>query len=550
MSAFDVFVQVVATTATVVSVVKSAASLFALLECRKVGMLGNLNPTPIVLGCMSTFGWFIYGVMASDVYLIVSQIGLFFGFFGLVTVFYLLGVEHRIAEIRIQEYIVYFIVNFWALAGLYMGIWGNAETNSAIIGYACMIFALSYHGAPVTKIPFVIKTKDASCMHRPTLIINNLNNLCWIIYGLAIDDYVVWAPSCATFVSNSIFLALTVIYPVAKGEERVWTHSSRALVPVMGIPRVADADEEALLLESMNENDFDTETSQHTSLPSQPSRSRSGTFQSVQSMHSDSVNPPFAAIGNFNDLSFLPASYVLATDHPRQRSGTVTSMRSNATSTSNAVGMSSPYFQPAAARIRSNSNYSSSTNASSIPAGFTLVGHIINPGTGADSLENGQSAQSAPQFVPATEDQKQQNQNQYSEDALDSIDPVEASGVPVLTRNRAPTLIETIQEVAEVGHAEGFDLEALGMEILYNRVRSLTMALNPFESESEPEPEPEPEEREIALTLHNTQQSQQQGSNLDSEFAPLGPLGAVKENLREDRDSLMNSSPHNSPDNM
>ena len=40
-------VLAIASVATVLSVTKQAASLFAIIEARRIGKLGNLNPSPV-----------------------------------------------------------------------------------------------------------------------------------------------------------------------------------------------------------------------------------------------------------------------------------------------------------------------------------------------------------------------------------------------------------------------------------------------------------------------------------------------------------------------
>ena len=384
-------------------------------------------------------------------------------------------------------------------------------------------------------------------MHRPTLIINLSNNCCWIVYGLTKGNtyLVVWLVPTITSIFNLIFLSLTFIYPVQKGEERVWTYSDKSMIPVLGITKSNKSVD--ISIEDGYESEILLSGSETESIYG---GSENGTETSTTTQGRRRSN---------SEIDFVPANQVV-----ENRVGVglglglggvgIGGISSGIAINGNASAeMTSPYFQQAPLRNRSNSGGSNTSNtnaySSSVPAGFAVSGFITVPIPKYRSGDGDQTQEpvSHSQFFHDISDDTNTNTNEKGIDLPEIHDPLAARilnpisfgphkpNVVVLTRTvYAPTLVETLKE-AVTEDRDGFDPEVLGMEILYGRAKSLTMSLNPFETrERVLDAKPLVAEPESALLNNSSSQSlslSRDNHNDDIEFATLGgPLGPVHEN--------------------
>ena len=55
---------------------------------------------------------------------------------------------------------------------------------------------LCYYAAPLSTMAEILATKDASSISAPLVALNGANGLLWLVYGLAVDDRLVWVPNC------------------------------------------------------------------------------------------------------------------------------------------------------------------------------------------------------------------------------------------------------------------------------------------------------------------------------------------------------------------
>lgn len=104
-------------------------------------------------------------------------------------------------EKNIVEGLVIAAVSMWLFVGMIIGIATSPDaathqrgiTAVGVIGDLC---GLAYYAAPLSTMRVIIKTKDSSSLHMPTLCANLGNALMWIIYGIAgIQDPLVWVPN-------------------------------------------------------------------------------------------------------------------------------------------------------------------------------------------------------------------------------------------------------------------------------------------------------------------------------------------------------------------
>lgn len=62
-------------------------------------------------------------------------------------------------------------------------------------GFTSNAILLIYYAAPLSTIFTVIKTRSSASLHLPLCIMNTINGVLWLIYGLALKDYFIWVPN-------------------------------------------------------------------------------------------------------------------------------------------------------------------------------------------------------------------------------------------------------------------------------------------------------------------------------------------------------------------
>jgi uncharacterized protein with PQ loop repeat len=121
-------------------------------------------------------------------------------------------------EKNIVEGLVIAAVSMWLFVGMIIGIATSPDaathqrgiTAVGVIGDLC---GLAYYAAPLSTMRVIIKTKDSSSLHMPTLCANLGNALMWIIYGIAgIQDPLVWVPNLLGGLLTCSQISLCILY--------------------------------------------------------------------------------------------------------------------------------------------------------------------------------------------------------------------------------------------------------------------------------------------------------------------------------------------------
>ena len=127
-------------------------------------------------------------------------------------------------EKNIVEGLVIAAVSMWLFVGMIIGLATSPDaathargvTAVGVIGDLC---GLAYYAAPLSTMRVIIKTKDSSSLHIPSLIANLGNALMWIIYGIAgIQDPLVWVPNLLGGLLTCSQIALCILYRNKKNE--------------------------------------------------------------------------------------------------------------------------------------------------------------------------------------------------------------------------------------------------------------------------------------------------------------------------------------------
>ena len=69
------------------------------------------------------------------------------------------------------------------------------EARETTVAMMASFFLVLYYCAPLSTITLVLKKRDSSSIHVPTMIANTVNASFWTAYGFAIDDFSIITPN-------------------------------------------------------------------------------------------------------------------------------------------------------------------------------------------------------------------------------------------------------------------------------------------------------------------------------------------------------------------
>lgn len=162
-----------------ISTLQYGAPLKDVMECRRVKNLGPLNPIPLAVSFINCITWVIYGCVIHDKFLILSVAsGTLISCFSVMTSLNLLGLHNRKVASQHVEKIILVSFSIWLILGFYCSI-----IDATITLRIWAIFAAStsmlYFLAPLSALVLVVRTKDASSLHLPSLKLNMLGTMSW-----------------------------------------------------------------------------------------------------------------------------------------------------------------------------------------------------------------------------------------------------------------------------------------------------------------------------------------------------------------------------------
>ena len=221
-----------------------SSPMFSIRNARKERSLGKLNLVPYVMMLYCTFGWVLYGSLKSDIYIFWSNIpGMALGFWCTHSITAILTYQIDQCEARIREndaeqenivkdketfkkqlfYVemsVCFCPILWGLLNQlsYTTFVDDPKTAVDLVGWAAIVQTTIYFGAPASDIMNILKEKNSSSIYPPMIVTNATNCLMWYIYGMEMNDAVIWGPNVIGLILQVINGILVLWYP-----NRNWT---------------------------------------------------------------------------------------------------------------------------------------------------------------------------------------------------------------------------------------------------------------------------------------------------------------------------------------
>ena len=113
-----------------------------------------------------------------------------------------------------HEKIVVGVVTFWvSVISLLYFLQLNISQWKYVVGIIANINTCMFYGAPLSTIYTVIKQRDSSSIHRPTMIMNTSNAIFWAAFGFGVRDWIIVVPGSIGAMLGFIQIFLRLVVP-------------------------------------------------------------------------------------------------------------------------------------------------------------------------------------------------------------------------------------------------------------------------------------------------------------------------------------------------
>ena len=114
-----------------------------------------------------------------------------------------------------HEKIVVGVVAIWlTLITLILFLPLGVRQREIVVGVCVNVNISFFYGAPLSTIYSVLKTRDASSIHKPTMILNTACALFFMLFGFGVWDYVLIVPNAVGVALGAGQFCLRAIVPV------------------------------------------------------------------------------------------------------------------------------------------------------------------------------------------------------------------------------------------------------------------------------------------------------------------------------------------------
>jgi solute carrier family 50 protein (sugar transporter) len=87
------------------------------------------------------------------------------------------------------------------------------EAKQFIVGLVVNVILVFFYGAPLSTILKILRDRNTASLHVPTMILNTLNGIFWMVYGIAVNDYFIVAPNGLGAGLGGIQIILCFLFP-------------------------------------------------------------------------------------------------------------------------------------------------------------------------------------------------------------------------------------------------------------------------------------------------------------------------------------------------
>ena len=187
------------------------ASWPAVAQARTAKNLGALNPLPFAFTFANCVGWLHYGFVCRNHYVFWSNaLGCVLGLLYTTTALKL-GCPDVVERVAVGGLVIHIGAAY--ATGLRLA---SPAKRKLCAGLVANFILLCYYAAPLSTVAAVVRSRDASSISGPLVLVNAGNGLLWTVYGAAVEDALVWAPNLAGVALAAAQLALKLAFRGAK----------------------------------------------------------------------------------------------------------------------------------------------------------------------------------------------------------------------------------------------------------------------------------------------------------------------------------------------
>ncbi|KAL3130843.1 hypothetical protein ABBQ38_000175 [Trebouxia sp. C0009 RCD-2024] len=202
--------QVVPSMGVFIGTLMFLSPLKAVLDMRKHGRLGELNPIPFPVVIANCMAWVAYALVSKDPYVfLANDPGLLLGLFYTFSAY---GYADTKTRNKLTALILIFAVALSGVALAMTCMTLSKDEKLLIWGITANVVLLIYYSAPLTTIKQVIVTRSSASLYWPLCMMNVLNGILWFGYGRALQNRFIWVPNAVGAALGLLQLSLCLVF--------------------------------------------------------------------------------------------------------------------------------------------------------------------------------------------------------------------------------------------------------------------------------------------------------------------------------------------------
>ncbi|XP_021690243.1 bidirectional sugar transporter SWEET10-like [Hevea brasiliensis] len=166
---------------------------------------------PYVIALLSAMLWLFYAYFAEDATLLISVNSITFCMETAYLSLYFFYASKKDKIITMKSVLLFNVFGFGIISIIAMFLTHGKE-RVKLLGWICMIFALSVFVAPLGIVRKVIQTKSVEFMPFSLSLFLTLSAVMWFFYGFLRRDFFVAIPNTLGFIFGAFQMLLYVIY--------------------------------------------------------------------------------------------------------------------------------------------------------------------------------------------------------------------------------------------------------------------------------------------------------------------------------------------------
>jgi len=200
--------DLVSTLATVATICQFLTGSSICREFIRKGSTGDVSSLPLVMGALTNWCWFRYGLLVEDTALIVvNGVGASLNSLYSACFYAYSGIRRRSVQIQVVGALSFYLT---LLAYIH-----HVDLDYGIntCGMVAAGLAVGFFASPLANLGNVLRTRSTETLPFPMIVANFILTGLWVLYGSIIGDTFVKVPNGLGWLLSTIQLILFCIYP-------------------------------------------------------------------------------------------------------------------------------------------------------------------------------------------------------------------------------------------------------------------------------------------------------------------------------------------------